>query len=347
VFVPHTNNVSSFEGRQAVKLSIVILCWNDLKVISDCLRSIYSGTHSTKFEVIVSDNGSTDESIRFIRGNYPQVRVIENGENLRFSRGNNVAIRVSTGEYVLILNPDTIIHEGALDRWMEFADRHPKAGGFGCRVLNADGSYQGCARPFPTVWREWVAALYLRPLGYVSDLFISDKYVRWKGETERQIDWQAGCSLMVRGELLKKLGGFDEQFYYYYEDLDLCHRIWDAGYPILYAPDVVITHLVGQSVKSFRIAFELDKYRNRYRYFHKYFGATGARRCRLASLGRLWIRRVGYMVVHLIRPSDELERRLGMYRAALEWNKRVDPVELVESGTEPQTALRVPLHVPR
>ena len=85
-----------------MKLSIVILCWNDLKVISDCLRSIYSGTHSTKFEVIVSDNGSTDESIRFIRGNYPQVRVIENGENLRFSRGNNVAIRVSTGEYVLI-----------------------------------------------------------------------------------------------------------------------------------------------------------------------------------------------------------------------------------------------------
>jgi len=330
-----------------MKLSIVILCWNDLKVISDCLRSIYAGTHSTEFEVIVSDNGSTDGSISFIRENYPDVRLIENGENLRFSKGNNVGISATHGEYVLILNPDTIIRYGALDRWIEFADRHPEAGGFGCQVLNADGSYQGCARPFPTVWREWVGALYLRSLGYLSDVFIADKYVRWSGETERIIDWQAGCCLMVRGELLKKLGGFDERFYYYYEDLDLCHQIRDAGYPIIYTPDVVITHLVGQSIKSFRIAFELDKYRNRYRYFYKYFGRSGVRRCRRAVLGRLWVRQIGYSVVQLIKPSDALEKRLDLYRAAIEWNKRVDPVQLVESGKEPETALHVPVHVPQ
>jgi len=330
-----------------MKLSIVILCWNDLKVISDCLRSIYAGTHSTEFEVIVSDNGSTDGSISFIRENYPDVRLIENGENLRFSKGNNGGISATQGEYVLILNPDTIIRDGALDRWIEFADRHPEAGGFGCQVLNADGSYQGCARPFPTVWREWVGALYLRSLGYLSDVFIADKYVRWSGETERIIDWQAGCCLMVRGELLKKLGGFDERFYYYYEDLDLCHQIRDAGYPIIYTPDVVITHLVGQSIKSFRIAFELDKYRNRYRYFYKYFGRSGVRRCRRAVLGRLWVRQIGYSVVQLIKPSDALEKRLDLYRAAIEWNKRVDPVQLVESGKEPETALHVPVHVPQ
>jgi GT2 family glycosyltransferase len=330
-----------------MKLSIVILCWNDLKVISDCLRSIYSGTHSTTFEVIVSDNGSTDGSIAFIREKYPQVRVIENGENLRFSKGNNVGIREARGEYVLILNPDTIIHDGALDQWIEFADRHPEAGGFGCRVLNADGSYQGCARPFPTIWREWLAALYLRPLGYLSDLFIADKYVRWSGETERIIDWQAGCSLMVRGTLLKQLGGFDERFYYYYEDLDLCHQIWDADFPIVYSPKVVITHLVGQSVKSFRIAFELDKYRNRYRYFYKYFGRRGARRCRQVSLGRLRVRQIGYSLLNFIKPSDALHKRLELYRAAIEWNRRVDPVQLVENGKEPETGLAVPVHVPQ
>ena len=330
-----------------MKLSIVILCWNDVQVISNCLQSIYSGTHSTDFEVIVSDNGSTDGSLPFIRENYPQVRLIENGENLRFSKGNNVGIAASQGEYVLILNPDTIVHEGALDRWIEFAERHPEAGGFGCRVLNSDGSYQGCARPFPSIWREWLGALYLRPLGYLSDAFIADKYVRWSGETARIIDWQAGCSLMVRSELLKKLGGFDERFYYYYEDLDLCHRIWDAGYPIIYAPEVVITHLVGQSVKSFRIAFEIDKYRNRYRYFYKYFGRTGVRQCRRAVLCRLWIRRIGYSLVQLMRPSDALEKRLALYRAAIEWNRRVDPIQLVESGKEPETTLCVPVHVPQ
>lgn len=330
-----------------MKLSIVILCWNDLKVISDCLHSIYSRTHAIDFEVIVSDNGSSDGSIAFIREKYPDVRIIENGENLRFSRGNNVGIRATRGEYVLILNPDTIVSEGALDRWIEVADQHPEAGGFGCRVLNADGSYQGCARPFPTIWREWLGALFLRRLGYLSDVFIADKYMRWAGETERTIDWQAGCCLMVRSELLKKLGGFDERFYYYYEDMDLCHQVWDAGYPIIYAPGVVITHLVGQSVKSFRIAFELDKYRNRYRYFYKYFGRTGVRRCRRAVLARLRIRRVGYSLVRLLKPSEALEKRLELYRAAIEWNKRIDPVQLVESGTEPETGLGVPIHVPQ
>jgi len=330
-----------------VKLSIVILCWNDLKVITNCLRSIYSGTHSTEFEIIVSDNGSTDGSIEFLRENFPQIRVIENGANLRFSKGNNVGIRASHGEYVLILNPDTIIHEGSLDRWMEFADRHPEAGGFGCRVLNADGSYQGCARPFPSVWREWVAALYLRPLGHLSDVFISDKYVRWKGDTERQIDWQAGCCLLVRTELLRRLGGFDEQFYYYYEDLDLCHRIRDAGYLIIYTPEVTITHLGGQSTtKRFPIAFELDKYRNRYRYFYKYFGRKGVCRCRHATLAWLWIRKVGYGLVQLAKPSEELKMRVELYRAAVEWNKGVDPVQLVENGKEPQVDLKVPLQIP-
>jgi GT2 family glycosyltransferase len=330
-----------------MKLSIVILCWNDLKVIGNCLRSIYSGTHTTRFDVIVSDNGSSDGTVEFIHQTFPGVRVIENGANLRFSRGNNVGIQASTGEYVLILNPDTIIHEGSFDRWIEFADKRPEAGGFGCRVLNPDGSYQGSGRPFPTIWREWLAALYLRFLGYLSDIFISDRYVRWKGETERTIDWQSGCCLMVRAELLKHLGGFDEQFQYYYEDLDLCHRIWNAGYPIIYTPEVTITHLGGQSTtERFPIPFELDKYRNRYRYFYKYFGKQGARRCRRTSLAWIRVRQAGYRLIQLFKPSDGLKRRLELYRAAAEWNRCVDPVQLVENGKEPETGSAVPLHVP-
>ena len=331
-----------------MKLSIVILCWNDMKVITDCLRSIYCGTHSTEFEVIVSDNGSTDGSIEFIRKTFPLARVIENAANLRFSKGNNVGIEASTGEYILILNPDTIIHEGALDRWMEFADRHPEAGGFGCRVLNVDGSNQGSARPFPTVWREWLAAVYLRPLGHISDAFISDKYVRWNGDTERVIDWHSGCCTLVRAELLKKLGGFDEQFYYYYEDVDLCRRIWDAGFPILYTPQVTITHLGGQSTTGrYPIAFELDKYRNRYRYFYKYFGRRGVRRCRTNSLQWIRIRQIGYTLRQMVKPSDAVKRRLEVYRAAAEWNKLVDPVQLVENGREPQTGSQLAHRVPQ
>jgi GT2 family glycosyltransferase len=324
------------EGLQIVNLSIVILCWNDRKVINDCLRSIYSGIHSIKFEVIVSDNGSTDGSPEFIRANFPKVRVIENGTNLRFSKGNNVGIEISTGDYVLILNPDTIIHEGSFDRLIEFADRHPEAGGFGCRVLNPDGSYQSSGRPFPTIWRGWLGALHLGILGHFSSALVSDEYVSWKGDTERTIDWHSGCCLMVRANLLKKIGGFDEQFQYYYEDVDLCHRVWDTGCSILFTPEVTITHLGGQSTSQrFPIPFELDKHRNRYRYFYKYFGRRGVHHCRQYSLARIRIRQVGYGLVSFVKQSDQLKRRLDLYNAAVEWNMRVDPVQLVENGKEP------------
>src|SRR5579871_4756741 len=111
-----------------MKLSVVILCWNDLKVLPDCLKSIYEGTHKIDFEVIVSDNGSADGTVEFVKENFPEVRLLENGRNLRFAKGNNVGIEVSRGEYVLILNPDTIIHEGTLDEMVAYADRHPEGG---------------------------------------------------------------------------------------------------------------------------------------------------------------------------------------------------------------------------
>ena len=331
-----------------MKLSIVILCWNDLKVINNCLHSIFAGTRSTEFEVIVSDNGSTDGSPDFIRKTYPKVRVIENGANLRFSKGNNVGIAASAGEYVLILNPDTIIHEGSLDRWIEYADRHPEAGGFGCRVLNPDGTYQRSGRPFPTIWRCWVTALGLGCLGHISDIFMPDEYVRWKGDTERPIDWQSGCCMLVRSTLLKQIGGFDDQFQYYYEDVDICHRIWDAGYCVLFNPNVTITHLGGQSTTDrFPIPFELDKHRNRYRYFYKYFGEKGVRACRRYSLGRIRVRQAWYGLRELVQPSDRLRGRLELYRVAAQWNKKIDPVDLVVQGKEPEAYAPVPLRVPQ
>jgi GT2 family glycosyltransferase len=319
-----------------MKLSIVILCWNDLEVIVNCLQSIYASTHSTEFEVIVSDNGSTDGSVEFIRENFPRVQVIENGTNLRFAKANNVGIRASKGEYTLILNPDTIIHDGTLDKLARFADLHAEAGAFGCRVLNPDGSYQVSARPSASLRGEWIAALHLRPLGYLSDWFLSDSYVGWKGDTQRTVDRHSGCFILIRGDLLKRLGGFDEQFFYYYEDMDLCRRIREAGYSIIYTPEVTITHLGGQSTKRSPMAFQLDSQITRYRYFYKYFGKRGARGCRRASLVSLFLRRLGHGLEQLVSPSDVGKSRLEALRLTFEWNMRVDPVRLVENGEEPK-----------
>jgi GT2 family glycosyltransferase len=319
-----------------VKLSIVIICWNDWKVIRECLRSIYVGTHSTEFEVIVSDNGSTDGSVALIRKNFPQVRVIENGVNLRFAKANNAGIRASRGEYVLILNPDTIIHEATLDKLVAFADEHPEAGAFGCKVLNSDGSYQDSARPFPTLRGGWIAALYLKPLAYLSDWLLPGTYIGWDGNSQRMVGWLSGCFILARHGLLTQIGGFDEQFFYYYEDTDLCRRIWDAGYSVLYTPEMTITHLGGQSTNHSRVAFALDSQITRYRYFFKYFGKRGLRHCRMFTLTSMLLRYLGYGFLQLLKPNYARKLRIETFRAGFDWNMRVNPIRLIENGEEPK-----------
>jgi len=319
-----------------MKLSIVILCWNDWKVIEACLRSILEGTRKVDFGVIVSDNGSTDGSVEKIREQFPTVRIIENRANLGFAKGNNAGIAHAGGEYILILNPDTIVHDGSLDRWIAFAARHPEAGAFGCRVQNPDGSYQESARPFPSVRGGWVAALYVRPLGILGPSFRSDRYLGWKGETERTVDWQSGCCVLFRGDLLKRLGGFDERFFYHYEEVDLCRRVWAAGYPILFTPEASITHLGGQSVGRFPLRFALETCRNRYRYFYKHFGEKGVRQCRRVQLAHLCVRRLGYGILYRLRPTDALKDRLATYRMETAWNRSLDPVAFAERGIEPE-----------
>jgi GT2 family glycosyltransferase len=320
-----------------MKLSIIILCWNDRSVIRDCLASIYKETRETVFEVIVSDNGSTDGSVEMIRREFPEARMIENRRNLRFAKGNNVGIEASQGDYVLILNPDTIIHDGALDKVVAFAERHPEAGAVGCRVVYADGSFQRCMRPLNTPRSEWIAALGLRWLGRISELFHGGEYEGWHGNNEREVGWLAGCFILMRGELLRGFGGFDPQFFYYFEDTDLCHRVWRAGYKVLYTPEATITHLVGQSTnKRFKpLGFALDAQVTRYLYFYKYFGAEGAQSCRRATLAGLRLRRTAFGLLHLAAPTDERKQRLALLRALQEWNERVDPVRLVEKGEEP------------
>jgi len=325
-----------------MKLSIVILCWNDRKLIANCISSICATTHSTEFEIIVSDNGSTDDSVEYIHREFPKVRVIENGANLRFAKGNNVGIQASQGEYILILNPDTIIHEGALDKIVAFADRHPEAGAFGCKILNVDGSFQGCIWPMMTLRTEWCHALSLGFLSYLSDFFLPGAYVGWDGNTEKTVGWPAGCFLLTRGAVVKQIGGFDEQFFYYYEDTDLCRRIWAAGYPILYTPEMSITHIGGQSTHKRlpAIGFAIDAQVTRYLYYYKYNGRSGARSARRSILTGLFLRRAVYGSIQIFSPNEERKKRLELLKDLFEWNYRVDPIRLVEHGEEPKLGVK-------
>jgi N-acetylglucosaminyl-diphospho-decaprenol L-rhamnosyltransferase len=318
-----------------MKLSIVIICWNDLKVIADCLKSLFAETRALDFEVIVSNNGSNDGSLDFIRKNYPQVSVVENGANIGFARGNNAGIALAQGEYILILNPDTRVLDRALEKLIAFADTHPESGAFGPRVLNPDRSLQISARPLPTVSGYLVKALYARGLRRLSPRFESDLYLDWQGDTEREIGYAIGCALLVRGELLKRLGGFDERFFYHFEETDLCYRIKASGSSIYFYPSAEIIHLGGQSVGRFPIRFALETYRNLYRFFYKHYGLKGLRAIHRINLLGLGLRYSGYKALSLFKKNEALENRLKKETVALKWNFRLDPVEFIKSGKEP------------
>jgi N-acetylglucosaminyl-diphospho-decaprenol L-rhamnosyltransferase len=316
-------------------LSVVIICWNDLKVILDCISSVYAETSAIEYEIIVTDNASSDGSVGAIRGRFPKVRIVENPENAGFGSGNNAGIRVAEGEYVLILNPDTIIRDRALEKLVAYADRHPEGGAFGCRVLNPDGSVQLSAHPLPTLWTSLTKALGLRWPGRLWSGFCSDSYPNWDGRSERQIGFQGGCCLLVRGQQLKELGGFDERFFHQYEDADLCRRISDSGRPILFFPGAEITHIGGQNRGTYSIKVELETERSKYRYFYKYYDARGVVWIRRISILGLGLRSAACRILNVLRRDEALKNRIGKDQVLLNWHWGLDPIRFIQTGAEP------------
>jgi N-acetylglucosaminyl-diphospho-decaprenol L-rhamnosyltransferase len=317
----------------SVKLSIVIVCWNDRERMQDCLRSIFSGGSNPEFEVIVSDNGSTDGLAEWVRREYPQVRLVENGSNLGCAAGLNSGIRQSSGEYVLVLNPDAVVHDGALAALVACAERHPEAGAFGCRILNADGREQQPGLPFPSLWREWIDALGLHR---VARLVIPiARLLQGDSAADRPIPWPSGCCALFRADVVTALGGFDDQFFYTYDEVDLCWRMRARGYSAFYTPLAVVTHVGGQSARPFPIRFELERYRNRYRYYYKHFGARRLPAVRRAVQVRLRVRQLAYGFLNLFSSAETVRQRVEVLGVVARWNKALDPVQFVEKGEEP------------
>ncbi|RYD80204.1 MAG: glycosyltransferase family 2 protein, partial [Verrucomicrobiaceae bacterium] len=245
--------------------------------------------------------------------------------------------REARGEYVLILNPDTIIHKGSIEKLLSNAESHPEAGAFGCRMLNADGTYQRSAHPIPSVRSYLIAALYLRGLVRFGGAFEADTYTRWTGTTDRAIGFQAGCCLLIRRELLLKLRGFDERLFHQFEDADLCKRVWGTGYSVRFCPEAVITHIGGQNRGRYPIPVILETHRSRYRFFFKHYGEKAVRQLRWISLAGTSLRFAGYTLLSLWQGRTRHENRLQMYRVLMQWHWRINPIRFILAGEEPDT----------
>lgn len=191
-------------------LSIIIVNYNGSKFLEDCLNSVYRGTNKTDFEFIFIDNHSSDNSVEIVRANFPRVRIIENQQNLGFCKANNQGLKICQGRYALLLNTDTVVKDGALDRMVEFMDAHPEAGAGGPKLLNPDGTPQ-----------------------HQGALF-NKKF--WLSKSPVKVDYVIGACLMVRREVIDKVGGLDENFFFSNDDLDWCRRIRKAGWDVYFLP---------------------------------------------------------------------------------------------------------------
>ncbi len=224
-----------------MKLSVVIVSYNVRELLTACIDSVVKAAEGIDTEVFVVDNKSVDDTIEVINRDYPWVHLINNKENLGFSKANNIAIRQAEGEYVLLLNPDTVVAEGTLRGAIEFMDQHPEAGGAGVRMHNADGTLAPeSRRAVPT---PMVAARKM--LGFTKRYYMS--YLSW--DEPGQIEVISGAFMLLRRKAIDQVGMLDEDFFMYGEDIDLSYRLLKGGWQNWYLP-LDIIHYKGQSTQK-------------------------------------------------------------------------------------------------
>ncbi len=231
-----------------MKVSILIVSYNTCRLTLECLHSVYEQTTAIDYEVIVVDNASSDGSADAIAEAFPQARLIRLTENVGFAAGNNLAAREATGDYLLLLNPDTVVLNRAIERLIEFAQREPDARIWGGRTLFPDRSLNpaSCWRA-PTLWSVFCIATGLTSLFRRSPLFAPESFGAWPRDTVRQVDIVSGCFLLIERATWQRLGGFDPAFFMYGEEADLCLRAHKIGARPMVTPDATIIHYGGAS----------------------------------------------------------------------------------------------------
>jgi N-acetylglucosaminyl-diphospho-decaprenol L-rhamnosyltransferase len=235
----------------ASDVSILIVTYECGAEARDCLASIYENTSGVDFEVVVVDNASRDGTAALIREEFPQVRLIALEENVGFAAGSNLAATVADGEFLMLLNPDTIVHEGAVRNFVEFARRNPVAGLYGGRTLRPDGTVDpGSCWAQPSLWSLLCFATMLSTAFKGSRLFDPVSIGGWQRDSVREVGIVTGCLLLAPRSVWDELNGFDLRFFMYGEDADLAQRAIRAGYRPTITPDAVITHEVGVSSSS-------------------------------------------------------------------------------------------------
>ena len=257
-----------------VDVSVIVVNWNTRDLLAQCLQSVYDTVQGLEFEVFVVDNASTDGSVAMVWERFPQVQLIENGENVGFARANNQAIRESRGRYVLLLNSDALVLLGTLRTLVAFADAHPQAGIVGAQLINPDGSFQASYGDFPTFVSQFVAIVGLSRLVYGR---YYPSHPPQQSVRTCEADWVGGACLLARREAIEAVGFLEEDYFLYTEELDWCYQMKQSGWKVYYLPQAVAIHWGGGSAHVLADQKWLHLQQNSILFFRKHHGARVAR----------------------------------------------------------------------
>jgi len=292
-----------------VDLSIVIVAWNVRDLVLDCLASIADAKLGLAYEVIVVDNGSADHTVEAVVRQFPDTRVVALPKNIGFGAGNNRGLEVMRGRHAVLLNSDTIVLRGGLEACVRFLDEHPDVGAVGPQLLNPDRTKQNCIHNSPTLVSEIVGQSVLRrafPRRWPS------KRVDYPGPVE--VEAVLGACLFVRREVIAQIGLIDEDYFFFLEETDWCHRMRAAGWRVFHLPDAQVIHLYGESTKKkLPLRTRIEYYRSRYIFFRKNRSPAVYRALRAV----VWIK--------ILCGCAFGGRRAQEYRKILAWHRAGEP----------------------
>jgi O-antigen biosynthesis protein len=282
-------------------LSIIIVNYNVRDFLHQALRSLDKARKGLKSEIIVVDNASTDGSVEMLRARFPKIRLLRSDTNLGFAKANNLALNAANGEFCLLINPDTIVQEDTLRVMIEFLRSHSDVGVAGCMILNPNGTFQlACRRSFPTPWVAFTKIFGLAALMPKSRLFGKYNLTYRDPDQVYEVDAVSGSFMMVRRQAYQEVGGLDEDFFMYGEDLDWCFRIQHAGWKIFYVPKTSIIHYKGESTRRSSLNEIRTFYEAMHLFVRKHYGRSNVL-ARTLKLGVSITARVA-VIVALLRP---------------------------------------------
>lgn len=264
---------ASTANHSQVLLSIIIVHYNTPEMTKDCLKSIEKFLPHFPVEVIVVDNASSQTVEEHILNSFPFVKYIRTGSNLGFSKANNLGIQNSHGEFIFLLNSDTKIIEPIFQPMVDYLRANETVGVVGPRLVDAEGQFQLSCGFFPTFLSEVIRKIWHLRLSVNDYPLRSDLDEKFSSMT--QIDWVTGAALMVRRSALKNAGLLDERFFMYFEDIDFCRRIENAGWEIHFLSDVKLIHYIGQSAKKNLMKVQTEYRRSQLYFAKKYYGWAG------------------------------------------------------------------------